>query len=305
MGIHNRDYYRESTRGAFDGWGGAQATVWLIAVTCGAFFAQLIDGRPPWASDLVAAGALDAKKILAGEVWRVVTSAFLHVSLWHLFFNMLVLYWAGSQFEELYSSKEMVAFYLCATAFTSGLFVLIELAAPPAPRGIGASISVMAVLVVYAFHYPHQRVLLFGIIPLPVWALCVGYIVFDLSGAMGAMGNLGIGHLAHLGGALFGFLYYQLGWRITGIFKRSPKGARKRRAPALRLVPVEPPDAAESRAAAEAEPRPAPANEADEPIEVKVDRVLAKVSALGQDSLTEEEREILFRAGEVYKKRRK
>src|SRR5215207_3678431 len=99
----------------------------------------------------------------------------------------------------------MVAFYLGAAIFTSSLFVLAQLAAPgpvPVGRGIGASVSVMAVLVVFAFHYPHQQVLLFGIIPMPVWLLVVLYIGFDLSGALGAMGNLGIGHLAHLGGAL-------------------------------------------------------------------------------------------------------
>jgi membrane associated rhomboid family serine protease len=309
MGIHDRDYYRDSTRGMFDGWGKSRATVWLIAITCGVFFGQLVDGVPPWASDLVKAGALDAQKILAGEVWRVVTSAFLHVSLFHLFFNMVVLYWAGSHFEDLYSSAEMVAFYLGATVFTSVVFVLLQLAAPAAapPPGIGASISVMAVFVVFAFHYPHQRILLFFVIPMPAWLLCVAYIVVDMSGAVGALGNTGIGHLAHLGGAVFGLLYYQRGWRLTSVFKRSPNRA-KRRAPALRLVPVEPQDVAEPRAAGvDAPPRPAPAQAqaSDEPIEAKVDRVLAKVSALGQESLTEEEREILFRAGEVYKKRRK
>src|SRR5687768_16768121 len=107
MGIHDRDYYRESTRGMFDNWAKPQASVWLIAITCGVFFSQCVDGAP-WASDLVQMGARDAQKILDGEVWRVVRSIFLHGSLWHLFFNMLVLYWAGSHFEELYSSKEMV-----------------------------------------------------------------------------------------------------------------------------------------------------------------------------------------------------
>jgi membrane associated rhomboid family serine protease len=307
MGIQNRDYYRESTRGMFDDWARSRVTVWIIALTCGVFFGQCIDG-PPWASDLVRWGGRDAQKILDGEVWRAVTSVFLHGGLWHLFFNMLVLYWAGSQFEELYGSKEMVAFYFGAAVFTSALFVLAQFAAPgpvPIGRGIGASVSVMAVLVVFAFHYPHQQVLLFGILPMPVWLLVVAYIGFDLSGAMGAMGNLGIGHLAHLGGALFGLLYYQSGWRLTAVFTRSPNRAKRRRAPALRLVPVDPPELNAPEPATVVPPSPRPVDSTDEPFEVKVDRVLAKVSALGQESLTAEEREILFRAGEVYKKRRK
>lgn len=299
MGIHDRDYYRESTRGWADGFGGNKVTVWLIGLTCAVFFAQCFTGHP-LRSDLVALGRYDPAAISGGEVWRLLTPVFLHGGLWHVVMNMFVLYWVGSRMEEKYGGAEFLAFYLLAGITSCLLYFLTQLAGlqPPA-NAVGASGAVNAALVLYAFHYPRQTVLLFLVIPMPVWALVALFITFDALGAFGA-GNQQIGYAVHLGGALFGFLYFQADRRFTAVFKRQ----RRRRAPALRLVPVEPPELSASPPPPPA-PAPRPVDPTDEPFEVKVDRVLAKVSALGQESLTAEERELLFRAGEVYKKRRK
>ena len=216
---------------------------------------------------------------------------------------MLVLYFVGTRMEEEYGGREFLAFYLTAGLFANTAYFLChQTGLQPFAFAVGASGAVVAALVLYAFHHPNQQVLLFFVIPMPVWVLVVAYVVLDMLGAIGAVRGQ-IAYAVHLGGALFGFLYYQWGGRITALFRHSP-AARRRRQPALRIVPAEPQETPEPvPATVDAPPRPEPTS--DEPFEVKVDRVLAKVSALGQESLTEEEREILFRAGEVYKKRRK
>jgi hypothetical protein len=122
-------------------------------------------------------------------------------------------------------------------------------------------------------------------------------------GMLGA-GDQGVGHGVHFFGAVFGALYFQSGRRLEDLLPRWPGRERKRVQPRLRVVPAEPEEAREPvGAAVEAPARPAPPH--DEHFEAKVDQVLEKVSRDGPESLTPEEREILFRASELYKKKRK
>lgn len=301
MGIQDRDYYREGPS-LLDRVGQQGATVWIIAITCGVFFGQVITGAP-LRGPLAAIGIYDPRLILEGEVWRLFTPIFLHADLFHLFSNMLILFFTGRRLEEVYGSREFVIFYLVAGVFANVANFALQVAGlTEAARAVGASGAVMAVLIVYAFHFPHQKVLLFFVIPMPVWLFALLLAGADLLGAFGARPGVNIGFVVHLAGALFGLLYYQTGWRFTRLFARKP-GARVR--PRLRVVV---PSADEERepvgAPVEAAP-PRPAEAADEQFEAKVDAVLAKVSKYGQESLTPEEREILFRASELYKKKRK
>lgn len=303
MGIQDREYYRDDA-GQFDAWKRQGATTWLIVVTCAVFFFQCFT-TPPVQSPLVQKGWYSYPDIVNGEVWRLVTPLFLHSGLMHLFFNMLILWWTGSRLEELYGPKEFLAFYLLAGTFAN----LVNLAADassgvPGAPGLGASGAVTAALVLFAFHFPWQRVYLMFVLPMPVWVLVVLYVVLDSLGALG-VGRGGIGYIVHLGGALFGALYFQLGMRITELLSRTGRANSRRSRPQLRIVdPVDNDDTPEPvGAAVESQPRPREAVE--ETLEAKVDALLEKVSKHGQESLTTEEREILFRASEIYKKRRK
>ncbi|MCE9565922.1 MAG: rhomboid family intramembrane serine protease [Planctomycetes bacterium] len=309
MGIQDRDYYREGSS-FLDAWNRQGVTVWLIAITCGVFFGQCITGHPMM-SPLVGIGRYDPQLVQDGEFWRLFTPMFLHASLWHLFWNMLALYFVGTRLEDVYGRSEFVAFYLCAGIFAQVFSFLawssgLMLGNP----SIGASGAVSAAMVVYAFHYPHQKLYLYFLIPVPVWLLVIVYLCSDMLGAFGAI-NGPIAYFVHLGGAFFGAFYYQLGWRLIDLFPGSRRTARARSSPRLRVVPA---DAIEDtptpvRSAVESAsraPEPRTASEpGDDSLEKRLDQVLAKVSKFGQGSLTPEEREILFKASELYKKRRK
>jgi membrane associated rhomboid family serine protease len=305
MGIQDRDYYREGSRSLLDAWGRQGAVVWLIIITTVVFFLQSMTGpRGPTTSELCVYGQYSRNDILEGEVWRLLTPLFLHASLWHLFFNMLVLYWAGNRLEDIYGSREIVLFYFAAGLFANGIYLLAQIAnLTPQADAIGASGAVMGVLVLFALHFPNQRVLLFFILPVPVWLLVPLYVLMDVYGALGRAG--GIAYFAHLGGALFGLLYYQSNLRFSGLFARSPRTAARRSRPTLRLLPVEPEVDSTEPVGAAVESQPRPKEAVDEHLEAKLDRVLEKVSQFGQDSLTSDEREILVKASELYKKRRK
>ena len=301
MGIHDRDYYRDGSRGLFDAWGRQGVTGWLIAVTCAVWLVQLATLGPFGVGGLTDAALYDTDRILEGEVWRLFTSVFLHAvpfnrGLFHLLFNMLALYWAGTRLEARYGGREFLAFYLLGGVFAGAFSLALEAAGVvPPSRALGASGAVTAVLILFALNYPRQQVLLFFAIPMPVWLVVVLYVGLDVFGAFG-FGRGGIAYVVHLGGALFGLLYYQAGIRIAS-FPAWPARPRRAAAPRLRVVPVDPAEVEERTAT------PQPAAEAG--FDARVDAVLAKVSTLGQESLTAEEREILFRAGELYKKRRK
>jgi membrane associated rhomboid family serine protease len=309
MGIQDRDYYRDDTSGYREVWGRQGVAVWIIAITCGVFFGQCITGDPA-KSPLVTVGALKPDLVLQGEVWRLFTPLFLHSGLFHLFCNMLVLYWAGSRMEERYGSREFLAFYVLAGLFSSIVYVVAAVSGLSDNVGaVGASGAITAVFVLFACHHPRQQVWLYFIVPMPIWVLVLIFVGLDMLGAAQVAAGVPaapIGYFAHLGGALFGGLYYLTSMRITELFRRAPRAARAR--PKLRVLPTEPEDDTPTPvgAAVENQPRPKETQEpVDEQLEARLDQVLEKVSKYGQESLTPEEREILFRASEVYKKRRK
>ncbi|MBN9519175.1 rhomboid family intramembrane serine protease, partial [bacterium] len=286
------------------GWGGRGATPWLVGITVAVWFGQLLT-RDARGGGLTEWAVYDPRLILDGQVWRLLTSVFLHSErqLLHIVFNMIVLWWAGRQLEDRYGPKEFVAFYLTAGVFAN----LVNLAAQVAGLApwvsvLGASGAVTATLVVFAFLYPRQQILVMFVIPMPIWAAVVLYVVLDVLGALGGrVGNEPVAYVVHLGGALFGAIYYLGNLRLTSFLPPGGSFGRNkaRSQPRLRVVPS---DDADENSDTEEPPAPRPP---EERFDERVDRLLEKVSRHGQESLTPEERELLFRAGEHYKKRRR
>lgn len=302
MGIHSRDYYRDATSSG-PGWlSDCPAVKWLIVVTCVVFVLQLVFTTPGEMTPFGRAHGqslidqwfqVDPVAVAHGQVWRLITNAFLHSRYdpLHLLFNMLTLWWFGRTIEELYGSREFTWFYLTA-AFIGGVgFTLWGwLLHDPTP-GIGASGAVMAVLMLYARHYPKNKVYIFGIIGIEAQWLVALYAFFDLYPALvelsgGGMGD-GIAHIVHLSGLAFGWIYYRQGWRLASgwdrLFGRLSFSWR-RNASGRNLKVYQP---------------------VDEPVdlEAEVDRILAKIHEQGSESLSARERSLLTRASERYKKR--
>lgn len=146
-----------------------------------------------------------------GYYWTLLTAAFSHYEWWHIGINMVVLWSFGSVLERLLGWKVFTAFYLGSALVSSAAHCLVSLAMGRAEvPALGASGAVAALLLVYALLFPHARLLVFGIVPVPALAGALFFVALDVWGlvAQGQGGGLPIGHGAHLGGALCGYLFW-------------------------------------------------------------------------------------------------
>jgi membrane associated rhomboid family serine protease len=221
-----------------------------------------------------------------GQVWRLVTCAFCHnrYGVWHVLFNMLMLYWFGTRLERMYGSREFFLFYLVAVLCASLAYLALAYYTGSKIPAIGASGGVMGVMMLYTIYYPFETFLFCWLIPIPLWALLGLYIVFDLHPILLALAGdrlfTGVAHAGHLGGLAFGFLYLWSGVRLEGIFDR------KWHTPRLRKV----------------KPSPVrPSIPQHDELAARVDEILEKISRQGKESLTEQEREVLNQASARYR----
>jgi membrane associated rhomboid family serine protease len=321
MGIYDREYYRRSGPsflGAFAGRG--TVCKWLIGANVAFFVAQLLtnDGvHQPFTDAL----QLDVGKVLHGEVWRLLTYAFLHDpgDFFHILFNMLFLWWFGSDVEDLYGPREFLAFYLTAALFGGAAYAASVLAGFKDVPALGASGAVTAVLVLCALHFPTRIIRVMWLIPVPIWLFvifCVGYDLYTFLGRFETMTAVVI----HLGGAAFALTYFKFQLRLCALWP-SFKGWRRRPgAPRLKVYRDKAPAPRVFRPAPERDervrterdvvgvssaPPPRPAAPDDEQLEAQVDAILEKISRVGKENLTEGELQVLRRASEALKRRRR
>ena len=160
---------------------------------------------------------------LLTKPWTIITYMFTHVDFFHLLFNMLWLYWMGKIFIDMLNGKRFIAIYLlggiAGAVFTYILYNVIPVLhtsmSGPMPM-IGASAAVMAIIVATATYFPDYKVFLlfFGQVKLKYIALIM--VLLDV--LFMSDSNSG-GHIAHLGGALFGYMWASQLKRGTDISK--------------------------------------------------------------------------------------
>jgi membrane associated rhomboid family serine protease len=229
----------------------------------------------------------DASVLLA-RFWTPLTFMFTHDGFLEVIFSMLWLYWMGQVFDEYLGNQRIMGVYLLGGLAGALLFMVASNLIPgllPAVPGVtaknilaiysisGASACVLTIMVATATLLPNRTILLF-IWPVKLKWLLVIYAVLDLINNAGT----GIGVIiAHAGAALFGFLYIKqlqqgrdLISGITNIFKKASP---------LKVASKNPMKRATYR-----------------PRQDEVDAILDKISRIGYDSLSREEKEILFRA---------
>lgn len=316
MGIYDRDYYRKDG-GSFLGSLADQGrvTLWLIGVTVVVFLAQFGTTRPDefgiMTSPVTAALELNVDKVYQGEVWRLLTVAFVHDTRdpFHILVNMLVLYMFGRRVEDHLGPREYLAFYLVSGVLASLAFVGASAAGLPyaGKVGVGASGAVTAVLVFLACLQPRLTVLFMFLIPMPIWGVVAMTVGYDLYRMLSPAPDARVGYSAHLGGAAFAFCYYKLAWRLTD-WMRLPVSWRENRArPSLRVYREDEDEAEETPTPRPQRPAPTPAPPRlieDEQLEAQVDTILEKIQRVGMDGLSDTERKTLMRASELMKRRR-
>jgi len=232
------------------------------------------------------------------QVWRFVTYMFLHGSLFHIGFNMFFLWMFGAQVEARWGQRNFLVYYfVCGLggAVLYGIFNLFGM--ETFARMLGASGAVMGVLLAYGMTFPNSIILFMFIIPMKAKYFVILLALIDL---MSIPGDGSIAHLAHLGGMLAGFIFMRLtipslgsgiGMGPIGSGKGSLSGAWKRYQTKRKMRVVRPED---RNTGGNGKPGNAGGKS---PRQKGIDVILDKISREGLQSLTDEEQEILRRAG--------
>ncbi|MFO7445983.1 MAG: rhomboid family intramembrane serine protease [Ignavibacteriaceae bacterium] len=235
------------------------------------------------------------------QVWQLITYQFMHGSFGHIFFNMFALWMFGMEIENLWGSKKFLYFYLLC-GIVAGI---VQLLISPLFGGgyaytVGASGSIFGVFIAFAMMFPNRYIFLYFFIPIKAKYLIGILIVMQF---MFFGGNSNIAFLAHLGGALAGFLFILLdknsNTEIKNMFTRRSAGSSK---------PFNPFGAMgekfkrkEVRKDVE-EARFYEVNDDEDKITQKqIDEILDKISQSGYQNLTEKEKKILFEASRKMK----
>ncbi|MDR0609902.1 MAG: rhomboid family intramembrane serine protease [Planctomycetaceae bacterium] len=245
--------------------------------------------------------------------WKFLTSGFAHSpsTFWHIAGNMLGLLVFGygmtlgmgtgrigiirsENIENQLGRAEYLLFYLLAIIFSG----IVHAALNPTTGSLGASGGVTAIVILYALFYPRKTVLLWGILPLPMWAIGLIIVFMDAGGASG-VGKGGIAYSAHLAGAGFALLYYLFfaqyrqkitngftGWgkKFRNMFKRKPK-----------LHTYSEKDTPDNTSVKETK------LEKNDEFEERLDEILGRYGKVGEAGLTKEEREFLQYASRKYR----
>ena len=230
------------------------------------------------------------------QPWSVVTYSFFHAGIFHLLFNMIVLYFSGRLFLDLYGPKKFINVYFLG-AILGGLMFLLSynifpaLINVPTPGIIGASAGVMAVLIFVCTYTPNREVRFF-FFNLKLWYIGAFFVLMDLI-LIPSGDNVG-GRISHLGGALLGYIYARQltnGRDIGAGFSRFLDGLsnlfrkREKKAP-LKTVYRKKASGASNKVDYDKESR-----------QRKIDAILDKISKSGYESLSKAEKDFLFKAG--------
>ena len=228
---------------------------------------------------------------LPTKPWSIITYSFLHSGFFHLFWNMYLLFFSSKLFLNLFPSNTFFNVYFLGVVVGGITFILSYTFFPvfqnSSPVMIGASAGVMAVFIFMSTYSPDLeiRLILFNV---KLRYLGIAFLLLDI--VQIPYGNAG-GHLAHLGGAILGFYYVKqlkngkdIGKpfknfidKIINIFRRKPKMRTVYKREKSQKINKKVSDAGEKQK--------------------RIDRILDKISISGYESLTQAEKDFLFKIG--------
>jgi membrane associated rhomboid family serine protease len=224
--------------------------------------------------------------------WTLLTYSFFHDGFGHVFFNMIVLNFSSTLFLTFFSQRQLLGLYVLSAIFAGIVFVLVYYLLNFSASIVGASAAIMAILVATTTYQPLMNVRLLFIGNVKLWHITLVIILIDLMQIR--IENTG-GHIAHLAGAFFGFIFIKLlenGTDLSKIisketdffvnlFQKSPSTPFKKvhknykkpvQKPTFKIV-------------------------TKDKTQQQIDEILDKISRSGYDCLTKEEKEFLFKAG--------
>jgi membrane associated rhomboid family serine protease len=232
---------------------------------------------------------------IASKPWTIFTYMFLHEGFLHWLFNMIMLYFGGILFTEYLSQRKLLMTYVFGGLAGAAFFVLAFNIFPAfaAVRqnsvALGASASILAIIVAISTYVPDYTVHLFLLGKVKLKWIAVAFVLLDI---LSIPSNNPGGHIAHLGGALWGFVW-ALSLRRGNDFLRifdgikmpdiDPKKRKYRKFDTTRPAsghPITDEEYNRKRAASQAE----------------IDKILDKISKSGYASLTKTEKELLFKS---------
>lgn len=229
--------------------------------------------------------------ILAKRPWTLFTYMFLHVDFIHILFNLLWLFWFGTIFIQELGLKKLLSTYLLGGLSGGILYVIFYNIFPvfsevkDSSVALGASASVMAVVVATATYQPDRRMHLVLIGPIKI--VYIAMVMFILTSMVDFSVNTG-GKIAHIGGAFMGFLiayYYKQGKDITRGFEKLMDRIASWFNPRKQKMKV-----THKRSSNDFEYKAQKVEQQKE-----IDVILDKISKAGYDSLSAREKELLFK----------
>ena len=266
-------------------------------------------GLTPWVKNLIIANVVIffVDYMMAGRLgmymafvpgrillapWTLITYMFAHGNFWHIFLNMLVLFFFGPPLEQRWGSSEFLKYYfLCGLGGAALSFIF----APMSPI-IGASAAVYGIMLAFAMFWPDSPIYIWGILPVKAKYLVMFMAAVSIMSMFGNSGGDNIAHAAHLGGFAAGFIYLRLGAPGGGL------GGLRKMMNRRKLKVVTRDDT--SRAAEPARPSSTPRRRGsgeEEKLLDELDRVLEKISTQGMSSLTPQERKLLDEVSRRYR----
>lgn len=212
-------------------------------------------------------------------IWQPITYMFIHGDLFHVLINMFVLWMFGSEMESIWGRAQFLRYYFL-TGVGSGLVWLLFNAGQSYSVLIGASGAIYGILIAYGMMFPNRTVYLYFMIPIKVkwFVVFLGAVAFLSS----FNNNTNISHLTHLSGMVIGFVYLRYYWHWKDFRFSVHKQIEEFRS-----------SISSKRDQKKIE------------MQNEVDQLLDKINETGYDNLTEEEKDLLYRASKDFSRGRK
>ena len=204
------------------------------------------------------------------KIWQLFTYLFIHGGIFHIFFNMFVLWMFGKDLESQWGKMEFLLFYFVC-GIGAGLITVLFSVNSIVPI-VGASGAIYGLLLAYGFTYPNQMVYLYGLVPIKVKYMVLGLGAIAFFASLSASQS-NVSHITHLSGMVIGliFIYFNINWKVIKLWyiRMRLKGLIQ---------------------------QPAKQDNEEAQMKKQVDKILDKLNDSGWDSLTEQEENYLTQA---------